>query len=149
MLEEKYESFAEYEQYGTSARKLADKFEVGKTQVTDLLQTRKELKILLEKEISDSHQKRKIRKTERLAIDQMVYNWFCNASNNNVQFSDYLIKMKALEMSENLKIGGFKASNGWLYKFKKRHNISWKRVYGKSIQIKRQQRKQPNLKIPT
>lgn len=134
-LKEKLEIIAESEKYSTSARKLADKFGVGRTQVNDILKNKIELKKLFEEGGSNADQKRKFPKTEGLAIDQIVYDWFCKARNKNLPISGPLIKEKALEVSENLKISDFKASNGWLDRFCKRHYINFKTICGESADV--------------
>lgn len=133
-LKEKLEIIAESEKYSTSARKLAEKFGVGRTQVNDILKSKIELKKLFEEGFNSEH-KRKFPKTDGFAIDQIVYDWFCKARNKNIPISGPLIKGKALEVSENLKISDFKASNGWLDRFCKRHNINFKTVCGESADV--------------
>jgi hypothetical protein len=56
-------------------------------------------------------------------IEEFVYEWFCAARYKNAPISGPLIQEKALEAARALNFGGFKASNGWLHKFKIRHNI--------------------------
>lgn len=101
-LKEKFEIIAENEKFGISARKIAEKFGVGRTQVNDILKSKIELKKLYEEGGVNANQKRKFPKTDGLAIDQIVYEWFCKARNKNVPISGPLIKEKALEVSENL-----------------------------------------------
>nr|CAI5841347.1 unnamed protein product [Callosobruchus analis] len=101
----------ESEKFSTSARKLAEKFGVGRTQINDILKNKSDLKKIFE-ENSNPEQKRKFPKTEGLAIDQVVYNWFCKSRNRNIPISGPLLKEKALEAVKNLKILNFKASNG-------------------------------------
>lgn len=134
-LKEKFEIIAENEKFGISARKIAEKFGVGRTQVNDILKSKIELKKLYEEGGVNANQKRKFPKTDGLAIDQIVYEWFCKARNKNVPISGPLIKEKALEVSENLKICDFKASNGWLDRFCKRHDINFKTISGESADV--------------
>nr|CAI5857987.1 unnamed protein product [Callosobruchus analis] len=124
----------ESEKFSTSARKLAEKFGVGRTQVNDILKNKSDLKKIFE-ENSNPEQKRKFPKTEGLAIDQVVYNWFCKSRNRNIPISGPLLKEKALEAAKNLKILNFKASNGWLEKFCQRHEVSFKTVCGESADV--------------
>nr|CAI5870029.1 unnamed protein product [Callosobruchus analis] len=124
----------ESEKFSTSARKLAEKFGVGRTQVNDILKNKSDLKEIFE-ENSNPEQKTKFPKTEGLAIDQVVYNWFCKSRNRNIPISGPLLKEKALEAAKNLKILNFKASNGWLEKFCQRHEVSFKTVCGESADV--------------
>lgn len=133
-LKDKIDIIAESERIGLSARKLAEKFEVGRTQVTDIIKNKSELKRLYE-EGGNLEKKRKFPKSEGLVIDQVVFNWFCKARNKNITISGPLIKEKALEVAQNMKLADFKASNGWLEKFCQRHNITFKTVSGESADV--------------
>lgn len=134
-FKQKFEIIADSEKYGISARKIAEKFGVGRTQVNDILKSKIELKKLYEEGGVNADQKRKFPKTDGLAIDQMVYEWFCKARNKNIPISGPLLKEKALEVSENLKNCDFKASNGWLDRFCKRHDINFKTISGESADV--------------
>ncbi|XP_030749426.1 tigger transposable element-derived protein 6-like [Sitophilus oryzae] len=134
-IKEKLNIVAESEKYNSSARKLAEKFGVGRTQVNDILKNKVELKKMFEEEGCNADKKRKFPKTEGFAIDQLVYEWFCKARNKNIPISGTLIREKALEVSTSLKLSEFKASTGWLNKFCKRHNINFKTICGESADV--------------
>lgn len=40
-----------------------------------------------------------------------------------------------MKLAEKMNINDFKASNGWLEKFKKRHDIVWKQVSGEANDV--------------
>lgn len=133
-LKEKIDIITESEKTGLSARKLAEKLGIGKTQVTNIISNKCELKKLYEEGGSEK-QKRKFPKTEGLAVDQVVFNWFCKARNKNFPISGPLIKQKALEAAQSLQLVNFKASNGWLEKFCQRHSITFKTICGESADV--------------
>ncbi|XP_071050790.1 jerky protein homolog [Onthophagus taurus] len=108
-LKDKIDIIAESEKFSNSVRKLAEKFGIGRTKVNDILKNKSHFKKLFE-ENSNLQQKRKFAKTEGLAIDQIVYNWFCKAINRNITISGPLLKEKAVEAAQNLKLLSFKAS---------------------------------------
>lgn len=133
-LEKKIDIIVENEKFGISARKLADKFGVGRTQVNEIIKNKSDLKKLFE-EGFNPELKRKFPKTEGLEIDQIVYKWLCETRNKNFPISGPLIKEKALKAAESLNITTFKASNGWLEKFCQRHNIRFKPTCSKLIDV--------------
>ena len=60
----------------------------------------------------ETQHKRKFPKTDGLAIDDAVFNWFCKVRNKNIPISGPLLKKKALKASHSLKLTDLKASNG-------------------------------------
>lgn len=133
-IKEKIDIIDESEKSGLSTRKLAEKFKVGKTQVTILLQNKEEVRNLY-REGGNADQKRKFPKTEGLAVDQVVFNWFCKARNKHLPISGPIIQAKALEVAQSLGLSDFKASNGWLERFRRRHDITFKRICGESADV--------------
>lgn len=133
-IKEKIEIIDESEKSGSSTRKLAEKFRVGKTQVTTLLQNKEEVRKLY-REGGNAYQKRKFPKTEGLAVDQVVFNWFCKARNKHLPISGPIIQARALEAAQNLGLNDFKASNGWLERFRRRHDITFKTICGESADV--------------
>ena len=133
-IRDKMNVIAASEQHNFSVRKLAGKFCVGKTQVSDILKNKSEIKKNFEKD-GNMEQKRKFPKTAGLAIDDVVFNWFCKVRNKNIPISGPLLKEKALEAAQSLQLTDFKASNGWLEKFFHRHKISFKTVCGESAHV--------------
>ena len=49
--------------------------------------------------------------------------WIDVNISQNVILTDVLIKINAIKFSKDLKRNNFKASNGWLQKFKQRHGL--------------------------
>lgn len=67
-------------------------------------------------------------------IDKAVLTWICKR-NNNLPISSTLIKKKAICFAQKLGFVDFRASSGWLDKFKTRHNIVFKIICGESVGI--------------
>lgn len=113
----------------SSVRELATRFKIGKTQVSDILKKKNEL---LDKwsHHGNIHTQKSFPKTIGLDIDNLTYEWFCRARAAKIPMSGPLIREKALEVAKSLGATDFKASVGWLDKFKLRHSISWKSVSG-------------------
>nr|XP_031843598.1 jerky protein homolog-like [Nomia melanderi]XP_031843599.1 jerky protein homolog-like [Nomia melanderi] len=72
----------------------------------------------------DMRKRKRIRKPVYDALDTKLYLWFLETKTLGIPITDLLLQEKALQISQE--IGGsstFKASHGWLWKFKNRHNI--------------------------
>ena len=75
--------------------------------------------------------KRKIMKTATYEeLDYAMYKWLQNARHNNIPINGTIFKEKALEFTKSLEIQDFHASDGWVSRWKKRFNVSFKTVSG-------------------
>jgi hypothetical protein len=63
-------------------------------------------------------------------IDLTVYNWFQYAFEKGIPISGELIKTNAMKVAAKTGHINFRASNGWLEKWKKRHQIVFKNIKG-------------------
>ncbi|GBN76303.1 hypothetical protein AVEN_232952-1 [Araneus ventricosus] len=77
----------------------------------------------------------KFRKTETSEIDEVVIKWFRSAREKSIPISSVLLQEKAREVGRTLGLDRFKASNGWLEKFRTRQNISFKPIYGEEKSV--------------
>jgi hypothetical protein len=66
-------------------------------------------------------------------IDERVYEWFANARCRNILISDPILQTKALQVAASSGLNDFRASNGWLEAFLKRHYIQFHLLSGKSV----------------
>ena len=64
------------------------------------------------------------------SIDKAVYKCFMNAREQNVPIGGYIIREKALDFAKELNITDFKASDGWLDRWKNRHNVVFRAIPG-------------------
>ncbi|KAG0438280.1 Tigger transposable element-derived protein 4 [Dictyocoela muelleri] len=78
----------------------------------------------------------RIRPKKYNALDEKLRQWIKIAINSNLILTEDMIKMKAKNFAEQLKIEDFDATNGWLYKFKKRYNIKEMNTRGEAAGIK-------------
>ena len=71
-----------------------------------------------------------MRRAEYEDLDTAVYTWFHKTRANNVPVSGVALKEKALQFAKALHLDDFRASDGWLDRWKSRYNVTFKEVSG-------------------
>lgn len=120
---------------GAKVQELAKKFDIGKTQVYDILKNKKKI---IEHFQNGGNAKRKVMTTRTSkfeVINEQVFDWFTSARSRNIPLSGPLIKEKAKALCEEAGIQDFCASNGWLQKWKKCYNIGAAVLSGESASV--------------
>ena len=125
-LKLKYEVIKTFEKERLGIRKLATMFNCGKTQISCILQNKKRIRELFEGNAADDiYQTRKRARLSKFCdVNDALYQWFCLASTKNIHPSGSILMEKARKIAEKLSIPDFKAFNGWLDRWKKKHNIN-------------------------
>ena len=99
-------------------------FGVGKTQIQDIVKNKEAIQLHYSKGVP-LDKRQNLRKTGNEEINSLIYEWFRAARSKNVPVSGPLIQEKTKLFAEELGIDTFKASNGWLESFRKRHGIKF------------------------
>uniref|UniRef100_H3A6Q7 HTH CENPB-type domain-containing protein n=1 Tax=Latimeria chalumnae TaxID=7897 RepID=H3A6Q7_LATCH len=102
-------------------------FGCGRTQVGNILKKKAEYLSAYE-ENEDSDWKQHCNGSSYNDVDLLIWEWFQHARSLNMPVSGTMIQEKALEFTKQLNKPDFKASNGWLGRFKGRHNIAFSAV---------------------
>ena len=71
----------------------------------------------------------KIRKHPNLKLNEAIQKFYNTARGRGVTLSGTIIKEQALEYAKNLRINDFKASDGWLSRFKSRNSLTFVHFY--------------------
>ena len=74
-------------------------------------------------------------KSKHDTLNDLMLDWFRQARDKAIPLSGPILQSKALEFASQLDIADFKASNGWLEKFKARHVIKAFTVSGESAGV--------------
>lgn len=128
-LKEKAQVIAEAES-GKKKSNIAHDFGISPSSVSTVLKNKDSIQKALASGTSAQHKKVTLPKHEEL--DKAVYTWFVGARAKNVPLSGAIVQQKALNYACLLGVDDFKASTGWLSRFKARHDIVGKVLSGES-----------------
>lgn len=108
----------------TSQRKLAKEYGVTKTVIQ---------KIWAEKDLINMHCLSKTKnKISHLGLENGLLDMFDRLRSYNIPISGPMIQKFALKIAKELHVDNFKASSGWLHKFKVRNDIVFRKLLGES-----------------
>ncbi|XP_046404659.1 tigger transposable element-derived protein 6-like [Ischnura elegans] len=80
--------------------------------------------------------KRKTGKESTFAeLETVLFNWFQQARESNIPVDGVILKEKAKIVATQLNVENFKASNGWISRFKNRHGLVFKKLAGESAEV--------------
>jgi len=117
---------------GHSERKTSSQFSISKGYVSNLKKRRLEYLEQFEDEMVPKDRCRKAYKTENEEINELVWAWFGRARSKDIPLSGPIVQEAAKEFAQRLGKGNFRASNGWLESFRKRHQIEFRTLHGES-----------------
>ena len=113
---------------GKSSRIVAEQFGVGRTQIQQTMKRKAELLSDYENNANPESKRRRVTGNEDINVP--TWRWFQDASARRAPISGPLIQEQAKIFAEEMGNTVFKASNGWLESFLKRHNIVFKTMSG-------------------
>lgn len=120
---------------GATVSSICTEYKIAKQTVSDIRKKKDNLrkfvlKFNVEKEASSV---KKMRLPSDPSLDDAVYKWFCQLRSSGMTVRGIEIQAAAERLAKQLNITGFKASSGWLFRFRRRHNITNKKVCGESL----------------
>ena len=116
------------------SRKLAAEFGCGRTCIQTLMK-QKEVIMTDWKCSENSSLKKKGKSEEYQDINSAIWRWFCMAREALIPVSGPMIQEEALQIASKLNVAEFTASNGWLEKWKNRHNVKQFSVAGEDGKV--------------
>ena len=97
---------------------------IGRTTISDILT---QADRYLDNDNIRSYGYKRLRNAEQMSLEKALYSWYCEMCSYGCQLSDQILIAKAKLIGETVGVdSNFKYSNGWISKFKERHNISFK-----------------------
>ncbi|KAK3863153.1 hypothetical protein Pcinc_031030 [Petrolisthes cinctipes] len=125
-LNKKIELIKRAESTNLSQRKLAEEFGIGRTQVGSILKRKRDYEDALDR--NECGAKRRFAySSANHEVNRNTWEWFIRMRGQNLSVTGPMIQQQALSYATDLGMVDFKASNGWLEAFKKRHNIGQSR----------------------
>ncbi|XP_069180104.1 tigger transposable element-derived protein 7-like [Procambarus clarkii] len=132
-IEQKLDMIEKHER-GYSVTRLATEFNVGKSTVCDIKRQKDDIRKFLASSDSGALNKRKtIKGSTNTNLDEAVYKWFNQERSLGMPLGGDAIKTAADKFTQKMNIPDFRASEGWLQRFKNRHNIKNRKVCGESL----------------
>lgn len=65
----------------------------------------------------------------------MLVDLMQHCRDTNIPMSGPIIQGQARELAEKLKMNYFSVTNGWLEKFKRRHGVQYRQIFGESAKV--------------
>ncbi|XP_070390804.1 tigger transposable element-derived protein 6-like [Dermacentor albipictus] len=109
---------------------VAKKFEISPSSLSTILKSKEAIEQALAS--GTSAKRKKLTPSAHEDLDKAMYAWFVETRAKNIPISGNAVQQKALNYACLLGIDDFKASTGWLSRFKARHDIVGKTLSGES-----------------
>ena len=126
---ERIDVIAVHRETGKSLRQLAAHFGCGKTQILNILSQSEKYQREWEEKAADSNphiskRKRRSRLTGNEDTNRLVWQWYNSQKELGVRrITGPMMQREARSIARGLGITNFTASNGWLERFRRVHNI--------------------------
>lgn len=127
ILSQKIEVLKLYNKGGFSTRKLAEKYGCSKTQITKSLKDKEKINKM---RASPGTAQKKSNPEKFTEINNLLWEWYTRARDSNVPVNGPLLLEEAKLIAEELGNSSFKGTNGWLEKWKRRHNLAQMNIAG-------------------
>lgn len=118
----------------TTKTKIAESFHIPKTTLSTIIRNKIRITEAFEQSKFEPGRKR-LRTAAHEDLEDALIKWISQARSLNTPLSGSLLLEKADCLAQKLGYSTFKCSNGWLERFKIRHNITFKKVYGESARV--------------
>ena len=134
-LEDRINVIKDSESLSLSSLKLAEKYKCGKTQTCDILKNKRKWQDEYENCKTSSKRQRLSARPYKEAFEDDLFEWFSKCRAKGLPVNGPMLQQKAKDLATAAGITDFKASCGWLDRFKKHHNICCKAVSGEKNDV--------------
>lgn len=111
---------------------ICKQFGLSSSTVSTLLKNKECLMKAYEANVIDS---KRLKKCEKDDLDQALLKWFIQQRNSRLPITGPIMKIQAEKFADQLGYTNFSCSNGWLHRFKQRHNICAGKIIGEAASV--------------
>ena len=122
IITEKYKALQKIEEGKSTEKSVAKEYGVKKNTISTWIVNKRKIFEAYESGQVNSSRK-KLKKSDNKDLDEAVFTWFKNPLSNNILVNGIIIKEKALSLAKSLELTDFRASDGWLDKWKQRYIV--------------------------
>lgn len=121
---------------GVRANRLAIDFGVSESAISQIKKQKEQIFEAVAKSYQEA-KKKTLHKPEYEELENRLYDWFLKQRQRNCTINGPILKRKAVELFKTVYPDkdekDFNASEGWLYKFKRRHGMRFLKVCGEIL----------------
>ena len=125
-IKDKYNALKEVED-GKTKSQVAAKYGIPKNTLSTWQKNKDKI---FEATKKSNSRRQRLRQGTFANLDQAMFKWLLVIRSRDVAVSALVFKTKATEFAKKMNVEKFKASDGWLDRWKKRFNVSFKTVSG-------------------
>ena len=126
-IKNKYQALKEVEE-GKLKLRVAAKYGISKNTLSTWIKNNDKIFEAAKKGMNTKRQRLRAGSYEKL--DQAIFKWLLTVWSRDVAVSALILKTKAIDFDEKVSIENFHASDGWLDRWKKRYDVSFKKISG-------------------
>ena len=119
-IKDKYNALKEIGD-GNPKSKVALKYGIPKNTLSTWFKNKEKIFDAVKK--GNNTKRQRLREGSFAHLDQAISKWLLIVRSRDVAVSALIIKTKAMEFAEKMNVKDFHASDGWLYRWKKRYNV--------------------------
>lgn len=126
-ISEKKSVLADYDKLPekTNQRLAAQQLGIPQSTLNKLLKSRNEIS-----DCTESQNRKRKRESKSKATDEALFMWFKQASAMNAPINRSILMTKANDLAKKMGEVNFNATDGWLTRWKDRHDIVYKKLHG-------------------
>lgn len=129
-IKAKLEILAQVDKKVNTLSEIASSFGCSKSTISDIIKNREKFQ-----STSIATYRKKVRSGLHPNLEQALLKWLLHMRSLNVSINGTLLKEKALTFADKLKIENFSSTDGWLDRFKARHNIKFRNICGEKNDV--------------
>jgi hypothetical protein len=131
-IKSKIDLINDYKSGNFTQEMLADKYRISPGAVNNIIQ---KFDYYLNIDFNFNKRQKRVINTKNFKLNESVLKFIRLSNSNKVPIDGVIIKTFASDVALRLGLNDFKASNGWLQKLVKRHDIKYRTYRGESADV--------------